>query len=66
MAGRISAISRSRVSVGIFLADREPDRRIPVPVSTWGPRRGSKVPGEYRADLQRLLVVQGDTEPGVS
>ena len=47
---------------GIFLADREPDRRIPfgehMGIEAW-----QQVPGEYRADLQRLLVVQGDTEP---
>jgi benzoyl-CoA 2,3-epoxidase subunit B len=47
---------------GIFLADREPDRRI-----AFGEHMGAaawqQVPGEYRADLQRLLVVQGDTEP---
>ena len=47
---------------GIFLAEREPDRRI-----AFGEHRGEpawqQVPGEYRADLQRLIVVQGDTEP---
>ncbi|HVC04224.1 MAG TPA: benzoyl-CoA 2,3-epoxidase subunit BoxB [Candidatus Acidoferrales bacterium] len=47
---------------GIFLADREPDRRIAfgehMGTSAW-----QQIPGEYRADLQRLLVVQGDTEP---
>ena len=47
---------------GIFLADAEPDRRI-----AFGDHRGEPVwqdvPGEYRADLRRLLVVQGDTEP---
>ena len=47
---------------GIFLADREPDRRIPfgehMGIEAW-----QQVPGEYRADLQRLLIVQGDTEP---
>jgi benzoyl-CoA 2,3-epoxidase subunit B len=47
---------------GIFLADAEPDRRI-----AFGDERGApvwhEVPGEYRADLRRLLVVQGDTEP---
>jgi len=46
---------------GIFLADAEPDRRI-----SFGDARGEpvwqEVPGEYRADLRRLLVVQGDTE----
>jgi benzoyl-CoA 2,3-dioxygenase component B len=47
---------------GIFLADPEPDRRI-----GFGQHKGEPVwqtvPGEYRANLQRLLVVQGDTEP---
>ena len=47
---------------GIFLAERDPDRRI-----GFGEHQGEpawqKVPGEYRADLQRLIVIQGDTEP---
>ncbi|WP_137816243.1 benzoyl-CoA 2,3-epoxidase subunit BoxB [Gandjariella thermophila] len=47
---------------GIFLAERDPDRRI-----AFGEHQGEpvwqQVPGEYRADLQRLIVVQGDTEP---
>ncbi len=47
---------------GIFLADADPDRRI-----AFGDHLGDpvwqEVPGEYRADLRRLLVVQGDTEP---
>jgi len=47
---------------GIFLADRNPDRRI-----AFGQHKGEpawqKVPGEYRAELQRLIVIQGDTEP---
>ena len=47
---------------GIFLAEREKDRRI-----GFGEHKGEpawqKVPGEYRADLQRLIVIQGDTEP---
>jgi benzoyl-CoA 2,3-dioxygenase component B len=47
---------------GIFLAERDADRRI-----AFGEHKGEpawqKVPGEYRADLQRLLVIQGDTEP---
>ena len=48
--------------MGIFLADAEPDRRI-----AFGDHLGDavwqEVPGEYRAELRRLLVVQGDTEP---
>jgi benzoyl-CoA 2,3-dioxygenase component B len=47
---------------GIFLADAEADRRI-----GFGDHRGEpvwqEVPGEHRADLRRLVVVQGDTEP---
>ena len=47
---------------GIFLAERDPDRRI-----GFGEHRGEpawqQVPGEYRADLRRLIVIQGDTEP---
>ncbi len=47
---------------GIFLAERDPGRRI-----GFGQHKGEpawqQVPGEYRADLQRLIVIQGDTEP---
>jgi benzoyl-CoA 2,3-dioxygenase component B len=47
---------------GIFLAEADPDRRI-----GFGAHKGEpawqKVPGEYRAELQRLIVIQGDTEP---
>jgi benzoyl-CoA 2,3-epoxidase subunit B len=47
---------------GIFLAERDRDRTV-----GFGQHRGEpvwqKVPGEYRAELQRLIVVQGDTEP---
>jgi benzoyl-CoA 2,3-dioxygenase component B len=47
---------------GIFLAERDPGRMI-----GFGEHKGEpawdKVPGEYRADLRRLIVVQGDTEP---
>ena len=47
---------------GIFLAEREPGRRI-----GFGEHKGEppwqKVPGEYRSELRRLIVVQGDTEP---
>jgi benzoyl-CoA 2,3-dioxygenase component B len=47
---------------GIFLAEREQQRSI-----GFGEHRGEpvwqQVPGEYRADLQRLIVIQGDTEP---
>src|SRR6201997_2278196 len=47
---------------GIFLAERDPDRRI-----AFGRHKGEpawqQVPGEYRAELRRLIVIQGDTEP---
>jgi benzoyl-CoA 2,3-epoxidase subunit B len=47
---------------GIFLAERDKDRTI-----GFGEHKGEpvwdKVPGEYRAELQRLIVIQGDTEP---
>ena len=47
---------------GIFLAERDPDRQI-----DFGEHKGEpvwqQVPGEHRSDLQRLIVVQGDTEP---
>jgi len=47
---------------GVFLAEPEPERRI-----AFGDHKGlpvwQEVPGEYRAELRRLLVVQGDTEP---
>ena len=47
---------------GILLAPAEPDRRI-----GFGLHKGEPVwhdvPGEYRALLRRLIVIQGDTEP---
>ena len=47
---------------GIFLAERDPDRQI-----AFGQHKGEpvwqQVPGEHRSSLQRLIVVQGDTEP---
>jgi benzoyl-CoA 2,3-dioxygenase component B len=47
---------------GIFLAERDRERRI-----AFGEHKGEaawqRVPGEYRAELQRLIVIQGDTEP---
>ena len=47
---------------GIFLADPEPDRRISFGDNLGDPA-WQEVPGEHRADLRRLVVVQGDTEP---
>ncbi|UZJ25113.1 benzoyl-CoA 2,3-epoxidase subunit BoxB [Rhodococcus antarcticus] len=47
---------------GIFLAEQDPNRVIP-----FGKHKGEpawqEVPGEYRAELLRLITVQGDTEP---
>src|SRR6188768_3037827 len=47
---------------GILLAPHEQDRKIP-----FGQHLGEPVwqdvPGEYRAMLRRLVVIQGDTEP---
>ncbi|PPQ39791.1 benzoyl-CoA 2,3-epoxidase subunit BoxB [Rhodopila globiformis] len=47
---------------GILLAPKVEDRTIP-----FGAHKGEpawqEVPGEYRAMLRRLLVIQGDTEP---
>src|SRR6201994_1640679 len=47
---------------GIFLADKNPDRRI-----AFGQPQGEpaweQVRGGYRAGLQGLIVIQGDTEP---
>jgi benzoyl-CoA 2,3-dioxygenase component B len=47
---------------GIFLSERNPDRRVGFGQHLGEPA-WQEVPGEYRADLRRLLVVQGDTEP---
>jgi benzoyl-CoA 2,3-dioxygenase component B len=47
---------------GIFLAEPEPERTV-----GFGDRIGQPVwqdvPGEFRSDLRRLIVIQGDTEP---
>jgi benzoyl-CoA 2,3-epoxidase subunit B len=47
---------------GIFLAQPEADRRI-----NFGEHKGESawqdVPGEHRANLRRIIVTQGDTEP---
>jgi benzoyl-CoA 2,3-dioxygenase component B len=47
---------------GIFLSERNPGRTIGFGRHLGEPA-WQEVPGEYRADLRRLLVVQGDTEP---
>jgi benzoyl-CoA 2,3-dioxygenase component B len=47
---------------GIFLAEADPDRKV-----NFGKHKGKpawqEIPGEHRADLMRLIVIQGDTEP---
>jgi benzoyl-CoA 2,3-epoxidase subunit B len=47
---------------GILLAPQDETRQV-----NFGAHKGEKawqeVPGEYRANLRRLIVVQGDTEP---
>ncbi len=47
---------------GILLAPEVPDRMIGFGAHK-GERVWQEVPGEYRAMLRRLLVIQGDTEP---
>ncbi|MEX0343372.1 MAG: benzoyl-CoA 2,3-epoxidase subunit BoxB [Rhizobiaceae bacterium] len=47
---------------GILLAPQAEDRRIPCGEHVGEPA-WQEVPGEYRAMLRRLIVIQGDTEP---
>ena len=47
---------------GILLAPQVPDRRVPFGGSKGEPA-WQEVPGEHRAMLRRLIVIQGDTEP---
>ena len=47
---------------GILLAPQEEDRKIPFG-RHFGEPAWQEVPGEYRAMLRRLIVIQGDTEP---
>src|SRR5258708_5303026 len=47
---------------GILLAPQEADRKIPFG-RHYGEAAWQEVPGEYRAMLRRLMVIQGDTEP---
>ncbi len=48
---------------GVLLAPQVEDRRIPCGEHA-GDLAWQEVPGEYRALLKRLIVIQGDTEPG--
>src|SRR3984885_9693204 len=47
---------------GIFLAERDPGRLIGFGQHIGEPA-WQQVPGEYRSELRRLIVIQGDTEP---
>src|SRR3954462_13028095 len=47
---------------GILLAPQEENRVIPFG-ENFGKPAWQEVPGEHRADLQRLIVIQGDPEP---
>jgi benzoyl-CoA 2,3-dioxygenase component B len=47
---------------GILLAPAEENRKIPFG-EHYGEPAWQEVPGEYRAMLRRLVVIQGDTEP---
>ena len=47
---------------GILLAPQVPDRKIPFGANIGEPA-WQEVPGEHRAMLRRLIVIQGDTEP---
>ena len=47
---------------GIFLAEREVDRRIGFG-DEYGKPVWQQVPGDLRSTLRRLIVTQGDTEP---
>jgi benzoyl-CoA 2,3-dioxygenase component B len=47
---------------GIFLAEPEKDRGIPCG-DDHGKPAWQEVPGEYRNQLRRIIVTQGDTEP---
>jgi benzoyl-CoA 2,3-dioxygenase component B len=47
---------------GVLLAPQVEDRKIPCGEHA-GEKAWQDVPGEYRAMLRRLIVIQGDTEP---
>jgi benzoyl-CoA 2,3-epoxidase subunit B len=47
---------------GILLAPPEENRKVPFGQHLGGPA-WQEVPGEHRAMLRRLVVIQGDTEP---
>ncbi len=47
---------------GIFLTPSDPNRTIDFGIHKGQPA-WQEVPGEYRSELRRLIVTQGDTEP---
>jgi benzoyl-CoA 2,3-epoxidase subunit B len=47
---------------GVLLAPQVEDRKVPCGEHA-GEAAWQEVPGEYRAMLRRLIVIQGDTEP---
>ena len=47
---------------GVLLAPQVEDRRIPCG-DHYGEPAWQEIPGEHRAMLRRLIVIQGDTEP---
>src|SRR5690349_13235241 len=47
---------------GVLLAPQEENRKVPFG-EHYGEPAWQEVPGEYRAMLRRLVVIQGDTEP---
>ena len=47
---------------GVLLAPAQDDRAVPFGAHCGEPA-WQEVPGEYRAMLRRLIVIQGDTEP---
>lgn len=55
-------VQMPRYRWGIFLSEQDPERKI-----GFGQDKGmpvwNQVPGEHRANLRRLIVTQGDTEP---
>ncbi|MGE0629571.1 MAG: benzoyl-CoA 2,3-epoxidase subunit BoxB [Hyphomicrobiaceae bacterium] len=47
---------------GVLLANRDEERKVAFGASRGEPA-WQEVPGEHRANLRRLIVIQGDTEP---
>jgi benzoyl-CoA 2,3-dioxygenase component B len=47
---------------GVLLANQEQERKVHFGASK-GEKAWQDVPGEHRASLRRLIVIQGDTEP---